>query len=100
MRHPIWTWSFLNWIKVSWLFKNKHLHDSQSVKLRLRHLTLKSGEHNMGVVIEPENEESLAETILFITKQDMDDFRKNARFYAENYLNKKSILEKILSDIK
>ncbi|MFC3562579.1 hypothetical protein [Pedobacter jamesrossensis] len=26
------------------IFKNKHLHDSQSVKLRLRHLTLKSGD--------------------------------------------------------
>ncbi|MCX2473238.1 WcaI family glycosyltransferase [Pedobacter sp. MC2016-05] len=56
-------------------------------------------ENEMGVVIEPENEPLLAQTILSITESDMNSSRLNARAYAERYLNKKNILAKILADI-
>lgn len=56
-------------------------------------------DHDMGIVIEPENELLLAQTILSITQCDMTSSRVNARSYAERYLNKKNILAKILADL-
>jgi len=56
-------------------------------------------EHQMGVVIVPEDETLLANTIVEITAKDMDTLRVNARAYAEQYLNKENILKKIMSDL-
>lgn len=55
--------------------------------------------HNMGVVIVPEDEVLLADTIMAITEKDMDRMRSNARSYAEQYLNKENILKKIMADL-
>jgi len=54
-------------------------------------------EHQMGVVIVPEDETLLADTIVEITAKDM--LRVNARAYAEQYLNKENILKKIMADL-
>jgi len=53
----------------------------------------------MGVVIVPEDETLLADTIVEITAEDMDVLRVNARAYAEQYLNKENILKKIMADL-
>lgn len=55
--------------------------------------------HHMGVVIVPEDEVLLADTIMAITEKDMDRMRSNARSYAEQYLNKENILKKIMADL-
>jgi len=56
-------------------------------------------EYQMGVVIVPEDETLLADTIVEITAKDMDVLRVNARAYAEQYLNKENILKKIMADL-
>jgi len=56
-------------------------------------------EHQMGVVIVPEDEALLADTIVEITAKDMNVLRANARAYAESYLNKENILKKIIDDL-
>lgn len=55
--------------------------------------------HGMGVVIEAEKEDLLAESIVFIAENDHELFRKNARMYAEQYLDKRNILPKMMADI-
>ena len=55
--------------------------------------------HEMGVVIEAENEELLGKAIVYIAENDHDKFRENARKYAEQYLDKRNILPKMLADI-
>ena len=56
-------------------------------------------EHEMGVVIMPENELLLKEAIIECCSNDFSAQRKNARAYAEQYLNKENILKKVLTDI-
>jgi colanic acid biosynthesis glycosyl transferase WcaI len=53
-------------------------------------------EHGMGVIIEAEKEVLLAEAIVEITENDYEPCRKNARAYAEKYLDKRSILPDML----
>lgn len=52
--------------------------------------------HSMGVVIDAEKEDLLAETILQITQSDYQSCRINARTYAEQYLDKRNILPEML----
>jgi colanic acid biosynthesis glycosyl transferase WcaI len=61
------------------------------------HKVIKS--HDMGVVIPAEEESLLAETIVSTAGSDHDIVRRNARKYAEQYLDKNNILPKMLSDI-
>ena len=55
-------------------------------------------EHQMGVVIPAEEEEMLAGKILNMSANDYDAHRANARRYAAQYLDKNSILPKMISD--
>jgi len=55
--------------------------------------------HEMGVVIEAENELLLGKAIVYIAENDHEKFRTNARKYAEQYLDKRNILPKMLADI-
>lgn len=55
--------------------------------------------HQMGVVIVPEDEKLLAETIVDITENNQDGLRENARKYAERYLNKEHILNAIVVEV-
>lgn len=56
-------------------------------------------EHQMGVVIMPEDEAILKETILRCCKEDFSKKRAKAREYAQQYLNKEGVLRKILSEV-
>jgi len=49
-------------------------------------------QHNMGILIEPENIESLSNGIDYAINNDLDIYKKNARKYAESYLSKENIL--------
>lgn len=53
--------------------------------------------HGMGVVIDAEEETLLAETIVYITENDHEPCRKNARNYAQQYLDKRNILPEMLA---
>jgi colanic acid biosynthesis glycosyl transferase WcaI len=53
--------------------------------------------HGMGVIIEAEKETLLAEAIVKITENDYEPCRKNARTYAEKYLDKRNILPEMLN---
>lgn len=55
--------------------------------------------HEMGVVIQAEDEVALAQAIVRIAESDHDKYRDNARKYAEQYLDKRNILPKMLADI-
>jgi len=55
--------------------------------------------HDMGVVIAAEDENELARTIVFIAENDHDKYRVNARKYAEQFLDKRNILPKMLADV-
>lgn len=55
-------------------------------------------EHQMGVVIPAEEEDLLAEQILYISKTNHDPQRSNARKYAAQYLDKNNILPKMIHD--
>lgn len=55
--------------------------------------------HDMGVVIAAENEDMLGKAIVYISENDHERFRTNARKYAEQYLDKRNILPKMLTDI-
>lgn len=55
--------------------------------------------HEMGVVIAAEDEAQLAEKIIYIADNDHDRFRLNARKYAEQFLDKRNILPKMLADV-
>jgi colanic acid biosynthesis glycosyl transferase WcaI len=55
--------------------------------------------HEMGVIIPAENENRLAEAIVNIAENNHDQFRINARRYAEQFLDKRNILPKMMSDI-
>ncbi|MET1055140.1 MAG: colanic acid biosynthesis glycosyltransferase WcaI, partial [Pedobacter sp.] len=52
--------------------------------------------HGMGVIIEAEKETLLAEAIIEITENDFEPCRRNARVYAEKYLDKRNILPEML----
>jgi colanic acid biosynthesis glycosyl transferase WcaI len=56
-------------------------------------------EHQMGILIEPEQQEALRAAILDACRGDHDSKRRNARAYAEQYLNKEAILSKMLVDV-
>jgi colanic acid biosynthesis glycosyl transferase WcaI len=56
-------------------------------------------EHQMGILIEPEQQEALRAAILDACRGDHDAKRRNARAYAEQYLNKEAILSKMLVDV-
>jgi colanic acid biosynthesis glycosyl transferase WcaI len=51
--------------------------------------------HRMGIVIPPEDNEELYKAILQACEGDYSKERLNARTYAENYLNKRAILERM-----
>lgn len=53
-------------------------------------------ENNMGVVVPAENQVELQRHILLSCTQENNDFRYNARRYAERYLNMESILGNLL----
>ena len=55
--------------------------------------------HEMGVVIPPEDEQILAEAIVEIAENNYDAYRLNARKYAEQFLDKRNILPKMIADI-
>lgn len=54
----------------------------------------------MGIVVEPENEDALAEGIRQGLYTDTTLFKRNARDYARQYLEKQRILEKFERDVK
>lgn len=49
-------------------------------------------EHNMGILVSPDDEKALREGIARGLKEDSSSIEKNARGYAEQYLDKKQIL--------
>ncbi|MHA4894188.1 WcaI family glycosyltransferase [Pedobacter sp. PWIIR3] len=55
--------------------------------------------YEMGVAIDPEDEDLLANKIISISKCNSDSLRQNARKYAVKYLNKDNILARMISDI-
>jgi colanic acid biosynthesis glycosyl transferase WcaI len=55
--------------------------------------------HEMGVVIPPEDERVLADAIVEIAENNYDAYRRNARRYAEQFLDKRNILPKMIADI-
>jgi len=56
--------------------------------------------NKMGIVINGDNESLLEATIKDACLQDYSSYRENARLYAEKFLNKDNILNKILSDLE
>jgi len=50
-------------------------------------------QYEMGILIEPENIQSLCDGIEFALNTDLDIYKKNARKYAELYLSKENILK-------
>jgi colanic acid biosynthesis glycosyl transferase WcaI len=52
-------------------------------------------QHQMGVVIEPENEDTLKDAILRCCSEDYTQERVNARRFAEINLNKDNILKEL-----
>jgi colanic acid biosynthesis glycosyl transferase WcaI len=56
-------------------------------------------DNNMGVIIPPEDEKALKEAILNCCSQDYVLQRKNARNYAEVYLNKTAILNNMMQKV-
>lgn len=56
-------------------------------------------QHNMGILCEPENAESLASAIDTAISTDLITYRTNARAYAEKYLSKEAILQQFESDL-
>lgn len=59
-------------------------------------------EHRLGVLLKPESVIDLKEAILETLKQDISEYRANARLYSENFLKKEGILinfEKKLKEI-
>jgi len=56
--------------------------------------------YNMGIVIEPENAFALQETIFKNLKLDLSEIRINARKYAENHLDKKSIMSQFQDQLR
>jgi len=62
-----------------------------------------TNKHQLGILIESESEKALLQGILSALNQDLTHYRKNARQYAEQYLNKDNILsnfEQVLVAIK
>lgn len=55
--------------------------------------------HKMGIIIPPEDNESLYEAILKACSGDHSPERANSRSYAENFLNKQAILERMRTGI-
>ncbi|WP_245735291.1 WcaI family glycosyltransferase [Pedobacter hartonius] len=54
-------------------------------------------EHGMGVIVEAEREDLLGAAIINIVENDHEPCRKNARKYAEKYLDKRNILPDMLN---
>ena len=55
---------------------------------------------NMGILIEPENEESIYKSnYVYVRKTGLSEKSKNARLYAEEHLAKHKILHKFFSNI-
>ncbi|WP_421827503.1 WcaI family glycosyltransferase [Larkinella sp.] len=55
--------------------------------------------HRMGVLIEPESAEALKEAIDKALLSDLTAFRRNARTYAETYLNKEKTLRDFMQEL-
>ncbi|GAB6120628.1 colanic acid biosynthesis fucosyltransferase WcaI [Dysgonomonas termitidis] len=53
--------------------------------------------HDMGILCEPESEQALKEAINIALLRDTTQIKKNARKYAERYLNKDKILTSFMS---
>lgn len=56
-------------------------------------------DHQMGVVIAPEDESALEQGILSCFDERNEEKRKNARVYALRYLNRNDILERLVQDL-
>ena len=56
-------------------------------------------QHDMGVVVPPDNEEVLKESIVTCCTTDQLEKRRNAREYAERFLNKNNILKEVFAKI-
>lgn len=52
-------------------------------------------QYDMGILIEPENNTALKGAILFACSNQQDEKRKNARTYAEQFLNQDTILKRM-----
>lgn len=55
--------------------------------------------HNMGIIVKAEDEDLLAEAIIHAAKNNLDQLRLNARKYAEEFLDRRNILPKMLADV-
>lgn len=56
-------------------------------------------DHDIGIIVQAEDEEALQEQIYLCCRNDYSVYRQNARRYAEQYLNKESILKEVLSNV-
>ncbi|MEP1094939.1 MAG: WcaI family glycosyltransferase [Cyclobacteriaceae bacterium] len=56
--------------------------------------------HGLGILIEPESSKSLIRGIEESLRMSLEPFRKNARAFAENHLNKDIILRKFLEKLE
>jgi colanic acid biosynthesis glycosyl transferase WcaI len=56
-------------------------------------------QHDMGILTEPEDTESLRKAIDFTINNDLSQYKLNARRYAELYLSKESILRTFEQDL-
>lgn len=57
-------------------------------------------ERNIGILCEPESVKALKDALDKALNSDLSVYRKNARAYAENYLNKDKILSNFMTEIK
>jgi colanic acid biosynthesis glycosyl transferase WcaI len=55
--------------------------------------------HDMGIIIPAEDEEKLVEAIISSASDDIDTKRRNARKYAEKYLDRDNILPEMLENV-
>lgn len=55
--------------------------------------------HDMGIIVQAEDEELLAEAIIRSATENVDQLRLNARKYAEKYLDRRNILPQMLADL-
>jgi len=55
--------------------------------------------HDMGVIVKAEDENLLAEAIIYAAENNLDHLRVNARRYAEEFLDRSNILPKMLADV-
>jgi colanic acid biosynthesis glycosyl transferase WcaI len=55
--------------------------------------------HDMGIIVKAEDEDELAEAIINSSRDNIDQKRRNARKYAEKYLDRDNILPEMLENV-